>query len=58
MNPGKAALFDTGVIHSINFTPGGRVVRVTGTDHDKIPKLRFDLKNKKALLWLEGVSGH
>ena len=57
MNPGKAALFDTGVIHSINFTPGGRVVRVTGTDLDKIPKRRFDLKNKKALRWLEGASG-
>jgi hypothetical protein len=57
MNSGKAALFDTGVIHSINFIPGGRVVRVTGTDLDKIPKWRFDLKNKKALLWLEGASG-
>lgn len=57
MNPGKAALFDIGVIHSVNFTLGGRVVRVTGTDLDKIPKRRFDLENKTALLWLEGTSG-
>ena len=57
MKSGKAALFDVGVIHSINFTPGGRVVRVTGTNLDKIPKRRFDLKNKKELQWLEGASG-
>ena len=57
MTPGKAVLFDVGVIHSINFMPGGRVVRVTGCDLDRIPKLRFDLKNGKALSWLGGPSG-
>jgi hypothetical protein len=57
MTPGKAALFDVGVIHSINFVPGGRVVRVTGCDLDRIPKLRFDQKNGKALRWLGGPSG-
>jgi len=57
MTPGKAALFDIGVIHSINFVPGGRVVRVTGCDLDAIPKLRFDQKNGKALTWLGGPSG-
>ena len=37
--------------------PAGRVVRVTGCDLDKIPKLRFDRKSGKALRWLEGSSG-
>jgi hypothetical protein len=57
MTPGKAALFDVGTIHSINFVPGGRVVRVTGCDLDKIPKLRFDRGEGKALDWLGGPSG-
>lgn len=57
MTAGKAALFDVGVIHSINFVPGGRVVRVTGCDLDRIPKLRFDRKSGKALTWLGGTSG-
>ena len=43
MKSGKAALFDIGVIHLINFTPGGRVVPLIGTDLDMIPKRRFYL---------------
>ena len=54
MERGKAALFDVGAIHSINFTAGGRVIRVTGTNLNKIPKLRFDMENKKAHLWEDG----
>lgn len=40
--PGKAALFDTGVIHSTAHPEPARWVRVTGTDLNTIERYRYD----------------
>lgn len=42
LEPGMAATFEVGQIHSIRFPDGARFVRVTGTDLDAIPTRRFD----------------
>lgn len=48
LNPGMAAKVEVGDIHSIQFPDGARFVRVTGTDLDAIPTLRFDPENQTA----------
>lgn len=50
LDPGKAGIFPSGSIHSIDYPKGARFVRVTGTDLDKIDRLKFDLESKKATL--------
>lgn len=50
LDPGKAGLFNAGIIHTIDYPPGARFVRVTGKDLDKIDRLKFDLANKTAEL--------
>lgn len=50
LEPGMAAKFDPGVIHSIHFPEGAQFVRVTGTDLDTIPQKRFDLSAKKVVV--------
>jgi len=42
LNPGEAGLYDTGAIHAIDYPPGARFVRVTGTDLDHVARLKFD----------------
>jgi hypothetical protein len=42
LEPGMAGKFEVGEIHSIEFPAGARFVRITGTDLDAIPTLRFD----------------
>jgi hypothetical protein len=42
LNPGKAALFDTGVIHSTAHPEPARWVRVTGTNLDTIERHAYD----------------
>ena len=48
LNPGMAAKVEVGDIHSIRFPDDARFVRVTGTDLDAIPTLRFDPENQTA----------
>lgn len=48
LEPGMAAKLDVGDIHSIRFPDGARFMRVTGTDLDAIPTLRFDPDSKTA----------
>jgi predicted metal-dependent enzyme (double-stranded beta helix superfamily) len=48
LKPGMAAKVEVGDIHSIQFPDGARFVRVTGTDLDAIPTLRFDPEKKTA----------
>ena len=43
LNPGKAALFDTGIIHSTAHPKPARWIRVTGTDLDTIERYSYDL---------------
>ena len=43
LEPGHAGTYDIGAIHNIEFPEGARFVRVTGTDLERIPRLKFDL---------------
>ena len=45
--PGQAGIYQEGRIHSIDYPDGARFVRVTGTNLDKIDRVRFDLDTGK-----------
>ena len=44
LNPGHAGIYQDGKIHSIDYPDSARFVRVTGTNLDRIDRVRFDLK--------------
>jgi hypothetical protein len=44
LTPGKAGIYQDGKIHSIDYPDFARFIRVTGTDLDKIPRIKVDLK--------------
>ena len=44
LTPGKAGIYQDGKIHSIDYPDYARFIRVTGTDLDKIPRIKIDLK--------------
>lgn len=46
LEPGKAALFDSGIIHSTAHPGKARWVRVTGTDLDTIERYSYDPERK------------
>ena len=41
--PGHAGIYQDGTIHSIDYPDRSRFIRVTGTNLDKINRVRFDL---------------
>ena len=43
LNPGQAGIYEDGAIHSIDYPDRARFIRVTGTNLDKINRVRFDL---------------
>lgn len=43
LNPGQAGIYQDGAIHSIDYPDRARFIRVTGTNLDKIKRVRFDL---------------
>ena len=45
--PGHAGIYQDGTIHSIDYPDYARFVRVTGTNLDKINRVRFDLDTGK-----------
>src|SRR5215813_3820003 len=45
--PGHAGIYQDGTIHSIDYPDHARFVRVTGTNLDKIKRVRFDLASGK-----------
>ena len=45
--PGHAGIYQEGTIHSIDYPDNARFVRVTGTNLDKIERVRFDLASGK-----------
>ncbi len=45
LTPGKAGIYQDGDIHSIDYPDYARFVRVTGTNLDKINRIRIDLKS-------------
>jgi predicted metal-dependent enzyme (double-stranded beta helix superfamily) len=44
LNPGEAGIYQDGRIHSIDYPDRSRFVRVTGTNLDKIARIRIDLE--------------
>jgi predicted metal-dependent enzyme (double-stranded beta helix superfamily) len=44
LTPGKAGIYQDGAIHSIDYPDNARFIRVTGTDLDKIERIKIDLK--------------
>jgi hypothetical protein len=45
--PGHAGIYQDGTIHSIDYPDSSRFIRVTGTNLDKIDRVRFDLATGK-----------
>jgi predicted metal-dependent enzyme (double-stranded beta helix superfamily) len=45
--PGHAGIYQDGTIHSIDYPDRARFIRVTGTDLDKIHRIRFDLNTSE-----------
>jgi hypothetical protein len=43
LGPGEVGVYETGVIHSIDYPAGSRFIRVTGTNLDRIERDAFDL---------------
>ena len=50
LTPGKAALFDTGIIHSTAHPTAARWVRVTGTNLDLIERHAYDPERHRKIL--------
>jgi hypothetical protein len=48
LEPGHAGTYDIRAIHSIDYPDGARFVRVTGTDLERVPRLKFNLKTNEA----------
>ena len=48
LNPGHAGTYGIRDIHSIDYPDGARFVRVTGTDLERVPRLKFNLKTNEA----------
>jgi predicted metal-dependent enzyme (double-stranded beta helix superfamily) len=44
LSPGEAGIYQDGAIHSIDYPDRARFVRVTGTDLEKINRIKIDLK--------------
>ena len=47
LDPGHAGIYQDGAIHSIDYPPKSRFVRVTGTNLDRIRRVSFDLATGK-----------
>ena len=50
LGPGQAGLYDGAAIHAIDYPAGARYVRITGTDLDKAPRLRYDDAGTRAMV--------
>jgi predicted metal-dependent enzyme (double-stranded beta helix superfamily) len=48
LEPGHAGVYDIRAIHAIDYPDGARFVRVTGTDLEQVPRLKFDLAKDEA----------
>jgi len=49
LEPGRAGIYQDGKIHSISYPDHSRFVRVTGTNLDRIHRVRFDLSTGEIL---------
>jgi hypothetical protein len=48
LEPGRVGLYDIGAVHAIDYPDGARFVRVTGTDLERVPRLKYDLAQGRA----------
>jgi hypothetical protein len=48
LEPGHAGTYDIRAIHAIDYPDGARFVRVTGTDLEHVPRLKFDAAKGEA----------
>jgi hypothetical protein len=55
LEPGRAGVYDIGAIHAIDYPDDARFVRVTGTDLEHVPRLKYDLAKGRAEV-IESVS--
>ena len=55
LEPGHAGTYDIRAIHAIDYPDGARFVRVTGTDLERVPRLKFDLVKGEAQI-IESVT--
>lgn len=55
LESGHAGVYDIRAIHAIDYPDGARFVRVTGTDLERVPRLKFDLAKGEAQV-IESVS--
>jgi predicted metal-dependent enzyme (double-stranded beta helix superfamily) len=55
LEPGRAGIYDIGAIHAIDYPDGARFVRVTGTDLEHVPRLKYNLATGRAEV-IESVS--
>jgi len=55
LEPGHAGIYDIRAIHAIDYPDGARFVRVTGTDLERVPRLKFDLAKGEAQI-IESVT--
>jgi predicted metal-dependent enzyme (double-stranded beta helix superfamily) len=44
LNQGDAGVFHPGIVHTVEFTPGSRYIRVTGTDLNRLVQGIYDLE--------------
>jgi predicted metal-dependent enzyme (double-stranded beta helix superfamily) len=56
LTPGHAGIYQDGAIHSIDYPDNARFIRVTGTDLDKIPRIKIDLKTGEVAQMFTGTS--
>ena len=56
LTPGKAGIYQDGTIHSIDYPDYARFIRVTGTNLDKIPRIKIDLKTGEVAQMYTGTS--
>jgi hypothetical protein len=56
LSPGQAGIYQDGKIHSIDYPDDARFVRVTGTNLDKIPRIKIDLKSGEVEQMYTGAS--
>ena len=55
LEPGHAGTYDIRAIHAIDYPDGARFVRVTGTDLEHVPRLKFDVAKGEAQI-IESVT--
>jgi predicted metal-dependent enzyme (double-stranded beta helix superfamily) len=57
LEPGHAGTYDIRAIHAIDYPDGARFVRVTGTDLERVRRLKFDMAAGEAQIIESATAG-